>query len=618
MSQIPAKQNKTKPNKTISLSDSTKMDINFPEFCFGIIGKIPKANQPDEITYQDKKDPNKYIKIVRSIYGFPDQSTRDLLMCLLRLTLHKNNFREQKVPISANSIFKEMGLTPSGAGLKILRKNLRILQGTSIEMQNSFFDKQGKAVKDTVVLSLLSGFRIREMEKNYDETGEFMWGWIWWSELFFDVSLENARNLIDVNYTFYRSISGDIAKQLFLFLNKRSYNQASLRLELDVLVFEKLGMNTNLPIAKIRQQLRKASQNLFDQGFLKQLPFFEKHPYSGKEYITFYFYPSLAEDQVLQATPLIGNTERDIVAEIMIKLGMTEGQVGRFFKQYDVSKLRQNLEFVDFIQNHSKTKIQKITNLFADILLHSDKYDFSEFENWKKDQEQSKQREVEREAQRQQEYEQEQAKAEREVAIKKAMQEWLEIPQNELKYETRIREVINELDKARGKEIDYKNMFAFYDKHFKLYKEATNKLMTGRKEALDIIQKEFMAKLAKLPPQAENQDLWMEKYQELDAWRSEKNELINQDFQAEEERAKVVVVKTDFKYVLERWVRKQVETEEENSSTIKPSLDNKATSKRDIDLEELTGEDLQTTDKLDQEMKPLAGIMKKKMIEILE
>lgn len=58
-----------KVKKNICIVDVGKMDINFFEFCFGVIGKKIIKNELNFLVYEDLNYLDRKIIIVRSVYG---------------------------------------------------------------------------------------------------------------------------------------------------------------------------------------------------------------------------------------------------------------------------------------------------------------------------------------------------------------------------------------------------------------------------------------------------------------------------------------------------------------------------------------------------------------------
>lgn len=340
-------------NQIIPLENLTMEDINFPEFCFGIIGKIPFKDQPDELTFVDKINPDAKITIVKSKHGLPTQFTRDLRLALIKLAMKKNNFSTELTEATASEILREMGLVDSGGNFKLLRKHMDILVNTRIKFFNSYFDKvQSKSINSELDFSILQGYLITEQKSSKASDG--FKGYFLWQKFFYENSVKNAKNLIDLDYSTYTELKGDITKQLYSFLNKRSFGKVEFRIALDVLAYTKLGISTERSLSKLRFDLKKAHLNLLNIGFLSKTPEFIKTR-DKQEHIVYSFSDKYTEklthDSIFPEDPHSVTLKQELN-----NLGFTtDGQIGRILKEYSQKQVKDAIDLYKF--ESQKTKI---------------------------------------------------------------------------------------------------------------------------------------------------------------------------------------------------------------------------------------------------------------------
>jgi len=340
-------------NQIIPLENLTMEDINFPEFCFGIIGKIPFKDQPDELTFVDKINPDAKITIVKSNHGLPTQFTRDLRLALIKLAMKKNNFSTELTEATASEILREMGLVDSGGNFKLLRKHMDILVNTRIKFFNSYFDKvQGKSISSELDFSILQGYLITEQKSSKSNDG--FKGYFLWQKFFYENSVKNAKNLIDLDYSTYTELKGDITKQLYSFLNKRSFGKNEFRIALDVLAYTKLGISTERSLSKLRFDLKKAHLNLLNIGFLSKTPEFIKTR-DKQEHIVYTFSDKYAE-KLTNDSIFPEDTHSVTLKEELSNLGFaTDGQIGRILKEYSQKQVKDAIDLYKI--ESQKTKI---------------------------------------------------------------------------------------------------------------------------------------------------------------------------------------------------------------------------------------------------------------------
>lgn len=276
----------------IPIENIGKIDINMPEFCFGLIGKTKVEDQPGFIEIKDKYNSDRKIVITRGGLGFPNQSTRDTLIVLMRLAYQKKKFDSRSTPITASEILSELGVSKGGKGLKQLKTNLDILQQTQIKYINSFFDKRsGEVSTGTFAFSILGSYYIKELGINMPDwmtsDEELIRGFVTWEENFFNGIIDNAKNLISFDYAKYMSLGKDISKQLFIFLSKRSYSSQSLQLPFKELAYRKLGISQTRDLYKVKYDLKDVHLSLINLNVLDDLP--EYFVAQGEEWIKYNF-----------------------------------------------------------------------------------------------------------------------------------------------------------------------------------------------------------------------------------------------------------------------------------------------------------------------------------------
>lgn len=345
-----------RPAKIVEISDLSWYDINLPEFCLGIIGRVPEENQNSKIVYQDSKYPERKIIITRQDEGFPVQSTRDLLLVLARLNQRQNNFTENKVAFSGGMILKELGLTVCGKNMKDLKRDLARLTGTRIVFENSFYDKEKKEHR-TLDMGVVSAIATREttnLDGSMISDDDLSFGtYLTWSDEFFSASFMNFKNLIQIDFSSYMQLSGDITKQLFKFLSKRRFSKEIFSISVSVLAYEKLGISKTVPLKKAKFNLKKCHDQLQRTGFMDKEPgFFNKD--NGDLWVEYDF--STVKNIASQEVSLLESQE-------VVKYGDQKKieQLDKYFRESsgdteDVKKSHKNVIDVQVSESLEKRK----------------------------------------------------------------------------------------------------------------------------------------------------------------------------------------------------------------------------------------------------------------------
>ena len=337
-----------------------KEDINFSEFTLGVLRKNSNANV-SEIIFQDPIKPNQKISISSGIHGFPTQFTRDLYRALMRLTHIKNRFGSGKVKCTLRDICRELGVSVGGKTVSQIKESLDILTGIRIKFYYSYYDLKEKAtINEIKSIGILDGYTLREFnKKGSKKNSQKVENFITWSSSFWNLSLKEAKNLINYDYSFYVSLRGNIAKELYIFLNKRAFTKKFFKIPIRVLAFEKLGMSRTLTnnLSKVRQQLRKAHQELLGKGFLATEPEFVKNQDKTEEWIHYSFavrhkYPAGEKGaNFFEQTLLVFSEEQEKLKSDLKDLDFTEGQIGKMFGEYETKFLQNGLELLAITDN---------------------------------------------------------------------------------------------------------------------------------------------------------------------------------------------------------------------------------------------------------------------------
>ncbi len=482
-------------------------DINFPELALGLCATKRQKNEPKEIVFQSSFSSDERIIIKPSSDGYPMQSTRDLCRCLMVLTNRKNNFQDRRVKISLNEIAKELKIKPSGRALNKIKKNLMILKGTTIIFENCYFHKQTKKkIKRTIVLSVLSNYVFeeskykKENDKAFENDPDIFRAGIVWDDFFFNTALENGKNLINFHFEYYLSLKNNISKELYLFLNKRSYNKNFVRIEINDLAFNKIGITRSLKdkLYKVRYELKKAHKELQETGFLQREPYFEK--LNGCEYVNYEFPPQLPFDYNLDEKEK--QKLQQVINILVEEFDFYEPTIKRAVNQYGQDRVVLGVKFLK-VKKKKKVVIKNYQSLFFDFLRNKDKYDMWEVEEEDSKVEKRKQKsqklQVEREAREEQERKEKEKIQKLNTWIKENPEEYEKINKEcvqELEENKKYRAI---LDIVRGNAVKEKKSFFEYASNYAYVKTMTkikikSKYFNEKKDKLKEPQKKIKQK----------------------------------------------------------------------------------------------------------------------------
>lgn len=334
------KEKNTSKNKT--LSNGGKIDVNFPDFCLGINGKVGSKGQESQMIHKiiPFKDSNPYIErtvtIIRSGLGFPTQKTRDILLAMIRIAIRTNGLKECTFPCTIEDIMDELKLVRGGKNSKVVMNNLDILIGTVVKFNSSYIKMQDKDedngtnyVESVIAFNLLSGYSFRKYSNGVilpaEDTTEYTKGYITWNAEFFKHALIEGHNLINFDFEIYTSLEGDLARQLFQHLSKQAYWAKDYKRPLEVIAHTILGISRISGTARVKQTMKEVHKTLMKKGVLKVEPVFYKNS-KGVEHI---HYTLCKKDFCVET-----KKQETPVKPASRKASLLTGRVGKDYEEY--------------------------------------------------------------------------------------------------------------------------------------------------------------------------------------------------------------------------------------------------------------------------------------------
>src|SRR5215211_1554697 len=112
--------------------------------------------------------------------GLPTPADEHVILALLCVAKHSNNFADSTVPFAPSQLFEIMGWAPNGRSYARLRDVLRRLKALNIRYENAWWDAAGRAYEEEVATGIISGYRIaRQVSGPRTETSELL-SWVSW------------------------------------------------------------------------------------------------------------------------------------------------------------------------------------------------------------------------------------------------------------------------------------------------------------------------------------------------------------------------------------------------------------------------------------------------------
>src|SRR5262245_40051750 len=194
----------------------------------GVGGKLDRmefaASRYDPATRQRQRQRVTLTSTARD--GLPTPADEHVILALLHVAKHGNNFTDPTVHFAPSQLFDIMGWAPNGRSYTRLRDVLRRLKALTIRYENAWWDVRGRAYEEEVATGIVSAYRIARQVSGPRKTGGPLLSWVTWTPQFHE-SLQNG-NIKRLNLDVFFSLSTPTAQRMYRFLDKRFYTSPVL------------------------------------------------------------------------------------------------------------------------------------------------------------------------------------------------------------------------------------------------------------------------------------------------------------------------------------------------------------------------------------------------------
>ncbi len=207
--------------------------------------------------------------------GLPTPADEHVILALLHVAKHSNNFTDATVHFASSQLFDIMGWAPNGRSYTRLRDVLRRLKSLTIRYENAWWDVVGRGYEEEVATGVLSGYRIARQVSGPRKPGKELLSWVTWTQQFHE-SLQNG-NIKRLDLDVFFKLSTPTAQRMYRFLDKRFYTQAVVSMELVEFACGHIGLADAGNVAILKRRLAPAVAELEEIGFLAPAPAAERY-----------------------------------------------------------------------------------------------------------------------------------------------------------------------------------------------------------------------------------------------------------------------------------------------------------------------------------------------------
>jgi hypothetical protein len=269
-------------------------EMNLAEFPFALLSNRAPQGM-NTIKFEDSVE-GKDGKLVRRVwtvtggdeFGLPLAGDEEVYVVLMEVTKDQG-FDQRTINITRYDLIKRLGWADKGDSYRRLRDALDRLLGVTIKAEKAFWDNAKQRYVDV-------GFHIIDDYALYDENpGRKRAGgqdtlplsFITWNQVIFRSF--QAGNIKQLDTAFFFGLDSSVSRRLYRYLDKKRYDgKGTFRIGMKKLAFEKLGMSRTYYPSNIKQELKRAHDELMETGFLTGVEYEE--PRSGGEELVIYYF----------------------------------------------------------------------------------------------------------------------------------------------------------------------------------------------------------------------------------------------------------------------------------------------------------------------------------------
>jgi plasmid replication initiation protein len=201
--------------------------------------------------------------------GLPTPADEHVILALLYVAKHSNNFSDATVHFAPGQLFDIMGWAPNGRSYTRLRDVLRRLKSLTIRYENAWWDAVGRGYEDEVATGIVSAYRIARQVSGPRKAGTPLSSWVTWTQQFHE-SLQNG-NLKRLDLDVFFRLQTPTAQRMYRFLDKRFYNCTQLSLDLVEFACGHVGLTDAGNVALLKRRLAPAIAELEEIGFIQKV-----------------------------------------------------------------------------------------------------------------------------------------------------------------------------------------------------------------------------------------------------------------------------------------------------------------------------------------------------------
>lgn len=198
--------------------------------------------------------------------GLPTPADEHVILALLYVAKHSNDFADATVYFAPSQMFDVMGWSANGRSYTRLRDVLRRLKALTIRYENAWWDAAGRGYEEEVAVGVISAYKIARQVSGPRNARTTPLSWATWTQQFHQSLLNGNIKRLDLEQ-FFR-LKTPTAQRMYRFLDKRFYNNDSVSMDLIDFACGHVGLTESDNVAILKRRLVAGITELEEIGFL--------------------------------------------------------------------------------------------------------------------------------------------------------------------------------------------------------------------------------------------------------------------------------------------------------------------------------------------------------------
>src|SRR5262245_60666195 len=211
----------------------------------------------------------KVVLETNSRHGLPTPADENVVLALLYVAKHSDDFIEPSVHFSPRQLFRIMGWAPNSRSYDRLRQVLRRLKALVIRYENSWWDNAERQYEAEFATGIIDEYELARQVAGRKKGGTKPPNWVRWSPHFHQ-SLRNG-NLKKLDLERLFALRLPTSQRMYRFLDKRFYPRhqpPAVELDLHEFAFGHIGLSRVANVAELKRRLAPAIAELESIGFI--------------------------------------------------------------------------------------------------------------------------------------------------------------------------------------------------------------------------------------------------------------------------------------------------------------------------------------------------------------